>query len=103
MDGLYDRAHADNQEVLRPYDEATIGYKSLGGIYSIAYIVPAIAIIIGKGLHLSFCPCFFTRENKYLTGIYNDHLLCDQALALWEDPDVCDRSFTDFHGTCIIL
>lgn len=27
LDGLYDRAHADNQEVLRPYDEATIGYK----------------------------------------------------------------------------
>ncbi len=50
-----------------------------------------------------FRPCLFTRPNKYLTGIYNDHLLCDQALALWQDPDVCDRSFTDFHGTCIIL
>lgn len=66
LDGLYDRAHADNQEVLRPYDEATIGYKSLGGIYSIAYIVPAIAIIIGKGLHLSFAHVFLLGKISIL-------------------------------------
>ena len=60
LEEVYDDQHAAVADVLNRDDN--IGYDTKLGTYSIAYVAPAIAIIIAKGLRLSYASVFIAGK-----------------------------------------
>ncbi len=60
LEEVYDDQHAAVADVLNRDDN--IGYDTKLGTYSIAYVAPAIAIIIAKGLRLSYGSVFIAGK-----------------------------------------
>ncbi len=62
LDRLYGADYASNENIFDITNPNMIGYKTLLGEYDIAYIAPAVAIIIAKGLRFPFTAVFLAGK-----------------------------------------